>query len=274
MRMPSENEVAAFQGKVLSFYAERGRDLPWRHTTDPYCILLSEVMLQQTQVDRVIEYYTRWLRLWPTARDLAAAPRSSVLEEWMGLGYNNRAVRLHEACKAICARFRCDVLEAMHHYKELPGIGPYTASAVRIFSANEDIVTVDTNIRRILIHEFGLVEKTADRELWQVAERCFPRGRSCEWHNALMDYGALHLTSRRTGIKPKTRQSRFEGSDRQVRARILRFLLTDAGRKTYPAEALAEASGSRMGKERLAALLDSMARDGLLSRGKRGYRLT
>ncbi len=274
MRMPSEKEVAAFQGKVLSFYAEKGRDLPWRHTTDPYRILLSEVMLQQTQVDRVIGYYTRWLRLWPTARDLAAAPRDAVLREWMGLGYNNRAVRLHEACKAICERFHCDVLAALSHHKELPGIGPYTASAVRIFSANEDVVTVDTNIRRILIHEFGLDEKAADRELWEVAQRCLPRGRSCEWHNALMDYGALHLTSRKTGIKPRTRQSRFEGSDRQVRAAILRFLLTDAGKGTYHAEALAGAAGQGVDRERFAIILDSMARDGLLSRGKRGYSLT
>lgn len=274
MRMPSEKEVAAFQEKVLSFYAEKGRDLPWRHTTDPYSILLSEVMLQQTQVDRVIAYYTRWLALWPTARDLAAAPRQSVLREWMGLGYNNRAVRLHEACKAICERFRCDVLEALHHRKELPGIGPYTASAVRIFSANEDVVTVDTNIRRILIHEFGLPEKASDRELWEVAERCLPEGRSCEWHNALMDYGALRLTSRKTGIKPRTRQSRFEGSDRQVRASILRFLLTDAGRGSHSAEALAEAAGSGIGKERLAIILDSMMKDGLVGKEKRGYRLT
>ena len=273
MRMPSGGEIAAFQEKVLSFYRENGRDLPWRHTTDPYRILLSEVMLQQTQVDRVIEYYTRWLRLWPTIKDLAATPRSSVLKEWMGLGYNNRAVRLHEACKAISARFNCDVLEALQHHKELPGIGPYTMSAVRIFSANEDIVTVDTNIRRILIHEFGLAEKTSDRELWQVAERCLPKGRSCEWHNALMDYGALHLTSRRTGIKPKTRQSRFEGSDRQVRARILRFLLTDAGKKAYPAEALGEAAGSGVERERLACILDGMAKDGLVAKDKRGYSL-
>ena len=115
----------------------------------------------------------------------------------------------------------------MKHYKDVPGVGRYTSQAVQIFSTNADVVTVDTNIRRIFIKEFYLSETVSDKELWEFAEHCLPKGKSRDWHNALMDYGALYLTSQKTGIGPKTRQSRFEGSDRQIRASILRHLLQE-----------------------------------------------
>ena len=134
-------------------------------------------------------------------------------------------MNLHKAARKIVTEFGNDVLEAMKQYKEIPGVGRYTSQAVQIFSTNADLVTVDTNIRRIFIKEFNLPEKVSDKELWKLAEKCLPIGKSRDWHNALMDYGALHLTSKKTGIKPKTQQSRFEGSDRQLRARVIRILL-------------------------------------------------
>jgi len=221
----SQKKIHQFQEKVLTFYQINKRDLPWRHTTDPYKILLSELMLQQTQVSRVIPFYEQWIRTWPAIEDLALAPRVEVLKSWMGLGYNTRAIRLHNAAKEIVTKFDGDVLKAMEHYREIPGVGRYTSQAVRIFSTNDDLVTVDTNIRRILIAEFHLPENTPDALLWDIATHCLPHGRSREWHNALMDYGALCLTTRKTGIKPRTRQTRFEGSDRQIRARIIKKLL-------------------------------------------------
>lgn len=217
--------IKRFQQKIFQFYTENKRTLPWRNTTDPYKILLSELMLQQTQVNRVIDYYTRWIALWPTIDALACARRTEVLKEWMGLGYNTRAVRLHQAAKIIVAEFDSDVIAAMTQYKEIPGIGRYTSHAVQIFSTNADLVTVDTNIRRILIKEFDLPENVPDATLWAIAQRCLPKGRSRDWHNALMDYGSLIQTTRTTGIKPKTTQSRFDGSDRQLRASIIRMLL-------------------------------------------------
>jgi len=223
-KQPTKAQIRAFQNKVLSFYKSNARQLPWRATKNPYRILLSEFMLQQTQVSRVI-YYTTWLKKWPTINHLASTTRTKVLKAWMGLGYNRRAMYLHEAAKTIVTSFQGDVLKAMSHYDQLKGIGEYTASVVRIFSPNQDIVTLDTNIRRILIHEFSLPEDIPDKELWQLAELCFPQGKSRDWHNALMDYGALYLTSKRTGISPKTKQSKFEGSDRQIRAKILKILL-------------------------------------------------
>lgn len=214
-----------FQRKIFSFYHKHKRDLPWRNTTDPYNILLSEFMLQQTQVSRVVTYYKQWITKWPTIYDLARASRAEVLKAWMGLGYNTRAVRLHKAAQKIVSEFHGDVGEAMKHYKEVPGVGRYTSQAVQIFAKNTDLVTVDTNIRRIFIKEFHLSEKISDTELWGLAKKCLPKEQSRDWHNALMDYGALRLTTKKTGIKPKTQQSRFEGSDRQIRAQVLRLLL-------------------------------------------------
>jgi A/G-specific adenine glycosylase len=221
----SPERIREFQKKVFSFYKNYGRELPWRKTTDPYRILLSELMLQQTQVHRVVPYYEKWIARWPTLKTLASASRAEVLSAWMGLGYNTRAVNLHKTVQKIVTEFDGDVIQAMKQYKGLPGIGRYTSQAVQIFSTNADLVTVDTNIRRIFIAEFHLSEDISTRVLWEYAEQCLPKGRSREWHNALMDYGALHLTSKRAGIKPKTRQSPFEGSDRQIRAAIVRFLL-------------------------------------------------
>jgi A/G-specific adenine glycosylase len=262
---PTNQQTAQFQQKVISFYSEHKRDLPWRKTTDAYRILLSELMLQQTQVSRVVEYYNTWLQRWPTISDLALAKRSSVLEMWMGLGYNNRAVRLHTTAGIITKKYYGDVLKALHHYEELPGIGKYTAQAVQIFVTNVDMVTVDTNIRRILIHEFGLDQQISDAELWRLAERCLPKGHSREWHNALMDYGALYLTSKLSGIKPRTQQSRFQGSDRQVRAGLLRSLLSGPRslsliQQEFPIE-----------ERRLQTILDKMEQEGLIVLNKNTY---
>lgn len=226
-RLPpiSIEKIKRFQKKIFLFYKKNRRELPWRNTTDPYKILLSEFMLQQTQVKRVVLYYEKWIAKWPSIESLASASLPEVLQMWMGLGYNNRAINLYKTSRIIVNEFNGNVLLAMTHYKELPGIGKYTSQAVQIFSTNVDLVTVDTNIRRIFLSEFTLPTTTTDRQLWSFAEACLPGGKSREWHNALMDYGALHLTAQKTGIKPKTHQSSFEGSTRQIRAKILRCLL-------------------------------------------------
>jgi len=256
------NTLSSFQHKILTYYSEKGRDLPWRKTTDPYSIWISEVMLQQTQVDRVIDYFKRWLAKWPTVHDLAKADRADVLTMWMGLGYNNRAVKLHEAAKTISTAFKGDVIAAMMSDTKIPGIGPYTKSAVRIFAANHDVVTVDTNIRRILIHEFALDEKMSDKDLWVIAQNCLPLAKSRDWHNALMDYGATLLTARKTGIKPKTRQSKFEGSDRQIRAKMLRHLLAIPTGASF--DELLDVGNNKNEAERVKKILEKMAGEGLV----------
>jgi A/G-specific adenine glycosylase len=256
-------KILKFQNKVLTYYQKNKRDLLFRETTDPYAILLSEIMLQQTQVERGLKYYSRWLQKWPTIHDLAKASRVDILKEWMGLGYNNRAKNLHETAKIISEKYEGDVLKALPHYKELPGIGPYTSAAVQIFAANRDIVTVDTNIRRIFIHEFKLSEKLSDKELWAIAQECLPKGKSRDWHNALMDYGATLLTSRKTGIRPKTRQSKFEGSDRQIRAKILRLLLEDP-KKEWTMKNLFAYVPKPMDERRLRGIVATLSDDALI----------
>jgi A/G-specific adenine glycosylase len=255
----SRQHINQFQKRVLTFYADHKRTLPWRQTTDPYKILVSEVMLQQTQVSRVIPYYEAWIKTWPTIDSLAQADKQDVLKAWMGLGYNRRAINLHRAALVIQDRFQADVPLAMQHFDEIPGVGEYTAQAVLIFSTNADIVTVDTNIRRILIAEFKLPETISNHDLWDIARQCLPRGRSRDWHNALMDYGALLITARQTGIAPKTRQSRYEGSDRQIRARLLKILLE------MPATLPSLSVHLEAPEERLLPILSKMCHEGLLA---------
>jgi len=263
----SSEKINQIQHEILSFYADHKRDLPWRSTTDPYKILLSEFMLQQTQVKRVIDYYIKWIKQWPTILDLSIAPFQDVLSEWIGLGYNRRAQYLHESLKIIVETYDGDVLSAMHDYQKLPGIGNYTARAVRIFAGNDDIATIDTNIRRIFIHLFHLPTTISDHTLADIAEKCMPRGKSCIWHNALMDYGALKLTSRKTGIKPKTTQSRFNGSDRQIRGKILRMLLK--GPNTYQEFQ----STFQIGPSRLNKILSKMKQDQMISQNDIWYQI-
>jgi A/G-specific adenine glycosylase len=267
--VPTKARIIKFQQTVLRYYQEYGRDLPWRKTTNAYHILLSEVMLQQTQVDRGMAYYLTWTKRWKRVQDLAKANRVDVLKAWMGLGYNNRAINLHKTAQKISEEYDGDVIAAVKDFKNLPGIGPYTSAAVRIFARNEDIVTVDTNIRRILIHEFALPESTSDKELWALAEQCLPKGKSRDWHNGLMDYGATLLTSRKTGIKPKTQQSKFEGSDRQIRAKILRYILSNDS----VSKQVLFTKFSKTDQDRLQRILAKMIDQEMLTYSQSTYRL-
>jgi A/G-specific adenine glycosylase len=259
--------------RLLGWYQENRRDLPWRRTTDPYAVLVSEVMLQQTQVPRVVPRYEEWLRVWPDLESLAAAPLADVLRRWQGLGYNNRAQRLQAwAAPAVgggprpaaagggAAPGRAALPRSLEGLRALPGIGPYTARAVLVFAHNDDLAAVDANVRRVLTHELRLPEDLPERELQAVADAALPRGRSRDWHNALMDYGSLVLTARSTGIASRSRQGAFEGSRRQKRARLLRRLL-EHGPQTR--EELAAGLGLPDGE--VGVLVDLLRRDGLVS---------
>ncbi len=206
--LPSPARARALRTRLLAWYADNRRDLPWRRTTDPYAILVSEIMLQQTQVPRVVPRFVEWLAAWPDLESLAAAPLADVLRRWQGLGYNNRARRLQECAAAAVAAApagrRAELPRTPDGLRALPGIGPYTARAVLIFAHNDDLAAVDANVRRVLTHELGLPEDLGDRELQAVADAVLPRGRSRDWHNALMDYGSLVLTARSTGIASRT----------------------------------------------------------------------
>lgn len=205
--------------------------MPWRKTHDPYRILVSEIMLQQTQVERVKTYYQNWLKKFPTARALANAPLGDVLRVWQGLGYNRRAKMLHAAAKLLTP-----LPKSAEELQKLPGIGPYTARAVMAFAHNSDEVFIETNIRTAVTHHFFPRRKTVDdREVLAVLEKAHPRGKAREWYAALMDYGA-HL--KRSGVrlnakaKGYAKQKAFAGSDRQARGAILKELAKASSTKS------------------------------------------
>jgi A/G-specific adenine glycosylase len=214
------------EAPLLAWYRTHGRDLPWRRTRDPYAILVSEVMLQQTQVERVVPRYERWLARWPTAERLAAASPADVIVEWQGLGYNNRALALHRAARGIAASGWPDDLTT------LPGVGPYTAAAVRNFAFGEDVLPRDVNVERVERRTGYRFTGTAAQALMDLgATTCLARIPRCEVCPL-----ADACPSRGTRDEPVRKQSRFEGSFRQRRAATLR-LVADGPRRTSALDA-------------------------------------
>lgn len=217
-----------FQTMILDRYDANKRDLPWRKTVDPYKILISECMSQQTQVSRVIPKYEAWLEKWPTVFDVAKASRAEILHERVWLGFNRRAINLHEACKKIAHDAGSDtqVIQNMADYaylRTLPWVWEYTAGAICAFAYNQEVVVLDINIKRVLLHSFQLPIDTPLWEIQELALSLVPSWRSREWYNALMDYGAMVLHSKATGIR-SAKQSQFKWSDREVRGWILKQL--------------------------------------------------
>jgi A/G-specific adenine glycosylase len=205
---------------LLAWYRTSARDLPWRRTRDPYAILVSEVMLQQTQVERVVPRYLAWLARWPTVGALAAAPSADVIREWQGLGYNRRAVNLHRAARIVARDGWPTELTT------LPGVGPYTAAAVRCFALGEDVLPVDVNVERVLRrtgHAFTASSAQALMDLGAtVCLARIPRCNDCPL--------ASECPSRGTRDEPARKQGPFEGSFRQRRAALLRTV-ADAPRE-------------------------------------------
>jgi A/G-specific adenine glycosylase len=214
--------IEEFQNRVMTWWRGNARNLPWREDPSPYNVLVSEVMLQQTQVSRVIPKYLEFLEAFPDIESLAGAETKRLLQVWSGLGYNRRAIWLREAAREIVNRGSFP--RTAEELCGLKGIGPYTSRSILIFAFNEDLATIDTNIRRVLIATGYATEDMSERQLQTVANRLLLKGHSSDWHNALMDYGSEVLTSNATGIPPTSSQSRFIGSNRQVRGVIVRHL--------------------------------------------------
>jgi A/G-specific adenine glycosylase len=212
--------------RLLAWYEESARPLPWRETRDPYAILVSEVMLQQTQVERVLPRYGRWLDRWPTVEALGRATAAEVIVEWQGLGYNRRAVSLHRAARIVVERGWPEDLT------ELPGVGPYTAAAVGNFAFGRPVLPVDTNVRRVQ-------ERTGESFDGSCAQALFDLGATvCLARVPRCDACPLSSMCRSRGrrYEPQRKQSRFEGSFRQRRAVALRAVA--AGHATDDAEAV------------------------------------
>lgn len=284
--------------QILTWYRKNGRDLPWRHTTDPYNILVSEIMLQQTQVNRVVQKYHSFLARFPMIGALASASRADIIKEWSGLGYNRRAVYLHEFAKSIVKRGPWPTTP--DELAKLPGIGPYTSRSVLVFAHNADEIVVEANIRRIYLRLFlGNPKTNPSKDIERLAKRYQPKGRSRDWHNALMDFGSMVCTaknpscescpfsrrcvSRKTMTKDemqkvassifRTTQPKFEGSNRWYRSRVIKLLqkedgitIASLGKKIKGDYTIAE-------KDWLHSIVEGLVRDGLVVKNGRKIQL-
>jgi A/G-specific adenine glycosylase len=200
MELPDERKqagIARIRDGLLCWFNEHARDLPWRRTRDPYAILVSEVMLQQTQVDRVLPYYTRFLERFPTVEELANAATSDVIRIWSGLGYNRRAVNLQRAARAVVDELGGTFPDDPADLKKLPGIGAYTAGAIAAFAHERDVAFLDTNMRRVVSRVIFGTESARESDAMEAASALVPPGLGWTWNQALIEFGALQCTARR-----------------------------------------------------------------------------
>ena len=224
----TQKRINTFQKKVLDFYEKHGRkDLPWRKNISPYSITVSEIMLQQTQVERVIPYFKKWMRVFPSWRALALAQARDVFLLWSGLGYNRRAQALHTIARTISFEHSGRLPRNEKALRALSGIGQYTARAIMCFASNTPSIFIETNIRTVFIHEFFKdKDMVADSELYPFIEKSIVKENPRLWYWALMDYGAMlkkeYNFSRKSSAYKK--QSPFKGSLREVRGAIIKYI--------------------------------------------------
>jgi A/G-specific adenine glycosylase len=258
--------IRALKRRVWNYYRKNGRhDLPWRKTHDPYRIVVSEVMLQQTQVQRVIPKYENFLKTFPTVKRLARASPREVLAHWQGLGYNRRALALHRMASEVVLHHGGMMPKERVVLERLPGIGVYTAGAVRVFAFGEPEVLVETNIRTVMLHEL-MPERTdvSDTELRHLVELTLDTRRPREWYWALMDLGA-HL--KRSGVRLNNRskhykkQPAFGGSDRQIRGAIIRALIQKGSMHEHALAAVVA-----FPKARVIRQVEALVREGMMRR--------
>ncbi len=246
--------------------------MPWRETDDPYRVFVSEVMLQQTQVSRVLQKFNRFIEEFPDFGSLAAAPLSRVYAVWQGLGYNRRAVSLKRAAQAIVAGHHGRLPATEESLASLPGIGSATASSIMAFAFNLPVVFIETNIRTVFIHFFFKNRnRVSDEEIIRYVEKCLYKKNPRVWYWALMDYGTMLKKSghdKNTRSRHYKKQSRFEGSRRQVRGAVLKCLLSSTW---VSVEMLASSLGKPRGL--IAEILGELEKEGFLCRNGKKYRL-
>jgi len=265
--------IAQFRRTILSYYAENRRDLPWRHTTDPYHILVSEIMLQQTQVARVMTKYPEFISAFPAFADLARAPLSSVLAVWQGMGYNRRAMALKTCAQKVMDEFNGELPSDTGILATFPGIGKATAGSIAAFAFNMPVVFIETNIRRVFIH-FFFDEKSniPDTEILPLAGKALEGQDPRTWYSALMDYGTMlrgEIQNPNRRSAHYARQTKFEGSDREIRGQIIRTLIKE---QELDETILAGKFGSD--PERVYRILGTLEKEGYLIRSNGSARLS
>jgi len=263
----SASAVRLFKKIIYDHYRGNYREMPWRRTGDPYRILVSEIMLQQTQVERVLQKYAEFIKIFPDLHSLAQAPLSNVLRVWQGMGYNRRALSLKRLAEIVVQEYAGKLPDDPEELIRLPGIGPYSASAIYAFVHNRPSLFIETNIRRVYIHFFfDDREHVRDAEIMPILEKTLDRKNPRDWYYALMDYGVklkkeVRNPNRRSAHYQK--QSAFHGSARQVRGMILKTLLKSRGMTKC---ALKQALPTL--PEALDQVLEGLLKDGLLQQKK------
>jgi A/G-specific adenine glycosylase len=225
----SRDQVSGFRDSIYGYYRVHKREMPWRQTDNPYHILVSEIMLQQTQVERVMGKYGDFLAKFPDFETLAGAAWPEVLAVWQGLGYNRRALSLKRLAQAVMENWGGTLPKSVEDLRSLPGIGPATAGALLAFAFEQPVTFIETNIRRVFLHFFFVDrEDVTDREIIPLVAETLDRERVRDWYYALMDYGAMlkgDFPNPNRRSAHYTRQSPFNGSNRKVRGQILKTLL-------------------------------------------------
>lgn len=220
--------VSQFQSLIRQHYREHGRTFPWRETDNPYHILVSEIMLQQTQTSRVVSKYHEFVSTFPDFFAIARAPLRDVLLVWQGLGYNRRALALQRIAQEVVAQFDGQLPADPEVLRKFPGIGQYTAAAIAAIAFNTPTVFLETNIRTVFLHHFfEKSEKITDRNIFPLVKATLVKENPREWYYALFDYGAMLKRERKAIARiTRHRQSPFRGSNREMRGQIVRLLLT------------------------------------------------
>ncbi|MBN1981464.1 MAG: hypothetical protein JW795_08035 [Chitinivibrionales bacterium] len=268
----TQEEIHQFQTTVYSYFHRHQRTLAWRTTFEPYHILVSEIMLQQTQVDRVIPKFSLFIQLFPTLESCGQAPTSDILAAWQGLGYNRRALMLQRCCQTILHNHNGMIPDEPQILETLPGIGKATAASICAFAFNKPVVFIETNIRTVFIHHFFKNTATiTDNDVQPLVEQTLDRKQSRKWYSALMDYGTyLKKTNPNPGRKSAhhVKQSPFEGSHRQKRGAVLRTMLKH---KQLSLKMLCKEVAQKPAE--VQAIADELVREGFLIKRSSKYQL-
>ncbi len=260
----SKKQIRQFQKKIYDHYNKNKRDFPWRKGITPYKIVVSEIMLQQTQAPRVVEKFKLFIKTFPNFEALAKAPFNDILTIWQGLGYNRRALGLKKLAEIIVSEYRGKLPKTPEKLIGLPWIGPHTAGSIAAFAYNYPSIFIETNIRSVFIHEFfGDKTEVTDKELLPYIEAALDKENSREWYNALMDYGTwLKETHKNPSRRSKhySKQSKFEGSIRKLRGMILREL--SHGQATL--DALSDLYIEEYDESQVSDVLQALIKEGLL----------